>query len=303
MVFNALLDDAEVIKERPAVLQEMKRQFDNPIYEMVRDYHASLYKGTPYEKEIIGTEETVNSFNSQNLKEYYNKFYHPENMVLMITGDLSFEYVEELANKYFNQNRDVEKGQCYDSKIITEIKEREIKEFKADVGTDYALLSFPLPDYAASQIHAIEMLDNILSSGEYSILNEVLKNEKGVVISVDSLTDFNKYNGAFAIFGIVEHGRAEEFRSQTMNILQEIASGIFDEKRLERAKNRIRSFQIFEREHIYSLGDEIGQAYSLGFKEYYLNYSKIIEGITKDDIVQAAAYLLSKNAYFAITSK
>lgn len=302
MVFNALLEEKEVESERPAVLQELKRQFDSPIYDMVKDFHSSIYKGTPYSKEIIGTEESINSFNSENLKEYYNKFYHPENMILVITGDIAFNEVEELSLKYFNQYRSVEKGEFYDELRKVEIENKGEKRFKSAINTEYVIISYPLPEFKNESIYSFEMFDNILSSGEYSLLNEIIKNEKGIAISVDSMTDFYKYNGCFAVFGVVENGMAETFRAEVVKVLEDVASGKLDEKRVQRAKNRMKSVQIFERENISSLGEEIGYAYSLGFKEYYLNFKEKIESVTKDDIINAAAYILKEKPYFAITS-
>jgi len=59
----------------------------------------TMFEGTPYAMEIIGTEKNVKSFTREQLINYYNKYYHPENMTLVIVGDIEKEKAFELANK------------------------------------------------------------------------------------------------------------------------------------------------------------------------------------------------------------
>ena len=145
---------------------------------MWQDFIETLFKGTPYEMQVIGTPETVKSLTQKKLLDYYNKFYHPENMVLVVVGDIQLDKVEELSKKYFSLKRDVEVGIGYDGSKKVNMKSDVNKTFYANVNVEYAVLGFSTGPQTTDTVYADEVLSEILSGGEYSLLNEILKDEK-----------------------------------------------------------------------------------------------------------------------------
>ena len=99
MVFNALLLQSEIDREKPVVLQEINRKYDDPSYKMWQDLQATLFEGTPYARQVIGSSETVSAFTRQEIVDYYNRFYHPQNMTLVIVGDIEEKQALDLAAK------------------------------------------------------------------------------------------------------------------------------------------------------------------------------------------------------------
>ena len=134
------------------------------------------------------------------------------------------------------------------------------------------------------------------------MLNEVIKNQNNTAIYVTDIGLFNHYNGLFGAMAVVPKGNGEKFRDEALAIIDDIANGKVDEKRLEKAKNRLKSKNIFEEENVSSLAQNIGYAYVLDFKDYHLNYENGIDKVTKEDIVAAAKKMTSGPMYFGITS-
>lgn len=302
MVFNALLLQSEIDREKPVVLQEINRKYDDPSYQMWQDLQATLFEGTPYARQVIGSSETVSAFTRQEIVDYYNRFYHPQNMTLVIVGDIEEKQALDLAAKYFNQTRDVPAGKLYQGENkVTFIKSID-KTFKADVNVDYAVFSFPTGAQDINTVYAEEVFAEVLSGGEYSLLNEIIKNKNNTAIYVTDIGLFNHYNGLFGAMAVVPRGNGEKFRKEAMEIINNIAAGNIDENRIEKAKNRLKSKNIFEEENVSSLAQNIGYAYVLDFKDYHLNYEKGIDKVTKDDIVAAAKKMTSGPMYFGITS-
>lgn len=301
MVFNALFLPKEIEKEKPVVLQEINRKYDDPSYKMWQDFMETLFKGTPYEMQVIGTPETVKSLNQDKLKNYYNKFYHPENMVLVVVGDIEKDEVEKLSKKYFSVKRDVSVGKSYDGKNKLDFNNDIHRVFKADVNIEYAILGYATPPQTIETIFADEVLSEILSGGEYSLLNDVLKNQKNIVMYVSDMSMFNKYNGIFGVYAAMEVGKGEIFKKETLAILDDIKKGKIDKKRLEKAKNRLKSHSVYEAEKVSSLANNIGFSYILDVKDYYLNYEKGIDKVTLDDVVESAKRLTKSPLYFGET--
>ncbi len=302
MVFNALLLQSEIDREKPVVLQEINRKYDDPSYKMWQDLQAALFEGTPYARQVIGSSETVSAFTRQEIVDYYNRFYHPHNMTLVIVGDIEEKQALDLAAKYFNQTRDVPAGKLYKGENQVTFTKSIDKNFKADVNVDYAVFSFPTGAQDINTVYAEEVFAEVLSGGEYSLLNEIIKNKNNTAIYVTDIGLFNHYNGLFGAMAVVPRGNGEKFRNEAMEIINNIASGNIEESRIEKAKNRLKSKNIFEEENVSSLAQNIGYAYVLDFKDYHLNYENGIDKVTKDDIVAAANKMTSGPMYFGITS-
>ncbi len=302
MVFNALLEQSEIGREKPVVLQEINRKYDDPSYKMWQDLQASLFQGTPYSRQVIGTSETVSNFTRQEIVDYYNRYYHPQNMTLVIVGDIEEKQAIDLANKYFNQTRDVPVGKLYNGENQVTFTKSVNKNFKADVNVDYAVFAFPTGSQNIDTVYAEEVFAEVLSGGEYSLLNEIIKNKNNTAIYVTDIGLFNHYNGLFGAMAVVPKGNGEKFRDEALSIINDIASGIIEESRIEKAKNRLKSKNIFEEENVSSLAQNIGYAYVLDFKDYHLNYESGIEKVTKEDIISAAKKMTSGPMYFGITS-
>lgn len=302
MVFNALLLQSEIDREKPVVLQEINRKYDDPSYKMWQDLQAALFEGTPYARQVIGSSETVSAFTRQEIVDYYNRFYHPHNMTVVIVGDIEEKQALDLAVKYFNQTRDVPAGKLYKGENQVTFTKSIDKNFKADVNVDYAVFSFPTGAQDINTVYAEEVFAEVLSGGEYSLLNEIIKNKNNTAIYVTDIGLFNHYNGLFGAMAVVPRGNGEKFRNEAMEIINNIASGNIEESRIEKAKNRLKSKNIFEEENVSSLAQNIGYAYVLDFKDYHLNYENGIDKVTKDDIVAAANKMTSGPMYFGITS-
>ncbi len=302
MVFNALLLQSEIDREKPVVLQEINRKYDDPSYKMWQDLQATLFEGTPYARQVIGSSETVSAFTRQEIVDYYNRFYHPQNMTLVIVGDIEEKQALDLAAKYFNQARDVPAGKLYKGENQVTFTKSIDKNFKADVNVDYAVFSFPTGKQDINTVYAEEVFAEVLSGGEYSLLNEIIKNQNNTAIYVTDIGLFNHYNGLFGAMAVVPKGNGEKFRNEAMEIINNIAAGNIEESRIEKAKNRLKSKNIFEEENVSSLAQNIGYAYVLDFKDYHLNYENGIDKVTKEDIVAAAQKMTSGPMYFGITS-
>ena len=98
MASSAVFDPESVESEKGVVLDEMRLSSRYGHYELRR----ILVQGTPYEGcKTIGTQATVESFTSDGLRAYYEKFYVPSNMALIAVGDWQVDDLEDLTEKYF----------------------------------------------------------------------------------------------------------------------------------------------------------------------------------------------------------
>ena len=292
MVFNASFIPEEIEKEKPVVIQEIQRMFDNPTYDMWRDAINLLFTGTPYSMEIIGTEENVNAFAQKTLLEYYRTHYHPQNTTLVIVGDLAFNEAQKLADKYFSVASSAKAAKGYDKVWKPAIKTSVVKTYQRDVAQDYILLAYQL-NATAKDAPVYEVLSEILSGGEYSLLNQDLKYDMGVVTAVSAGKILSKNAGGYIVHMVTNPGDADKAVAALKTSLMKLTNGTLSDNELQKAKNRLKSRTVFQKEKASSEAGEIGYSYTLGLKDYYHTYLKRIDAVTMKDVVASAGVIFS----------
>jgi zinc protease len=78
-------------QERGAIQQEVQRDLSNPTYKFIDRMNGAMFAGTPYAHDPLGTVESFNATTGAQLKEFYDKWYSPSNMILIVVGDVNAE--------------------------------------------------------------------------------------------------------------------------------------------------------------------------------------------------------------------
>ncbi|MBQ9537045.1 MAG: insulinase family protein [Desulfovibrionaceae bacterium] len=106
MAFEATLDPNELKSEKDVVVSELKGNKDDPEHRLFEEVQTATLENTVYGRPIIGYEPVVRAISSADLKAYRDYWYQPQNMDLLIAGDLDtqevFAYVQELFSKLKN---------------------------------------------------------------------------------------------------------------------------------------------------------------------------------------------------------
>jgi len=303
MVFNATFLKDEIDKERPVVIQEIKRKYDNPTFDMWKYISDALYVDTPYSMEIIGTEDNIKNFTRKQIVDYYNKYYHPKNMTLVVVGDIPYEEAKALAEQYFEKYREVSPGKSYSLDKPIKLDKDNFKMFKKDLTQTYAAIVYPAFPITNKRTYTLDVLTEILSSGENSILKSKLKNELNLVTSIYAGSMGQKFVGSFVIYFTADDNNFNKVIVETDKILKNIINGNIDDSMLVRAKNRLKSQIVFQREKTSSEANDIGYSFTLGIKDYYFNYIDKINSVTIDDLKSVAKEIYNNHRIIVATSK
>ncbi len=300
MVFNASFIADEIEKEKPVVVQEIQRKFDNPTYDMWTDAMSILFAGTPYEMEIIGTAENVNSFTRDMLVQYYKSHYHPHNTTLVVVGDIDEKTVRSLAEKYFNVSSSVKAAKGYAATWKPTMDKLVTKQYTRDVSQDYVLIAYQV-DAVAADAPVYEVLTEVLSGGEYSILSQDLKYDKGLVTAVSSGELLSKSAGAYFFYLVTNPGDVDKAVKALDASLAKVTSGGISPQELQKAKNRLKSRTVFQKEKSSSEASEIGYSYTLGLKNYYNTYLDRIDSVSATDVANVLKSMLKRARLQSVT--
>jgi len=295
MIFRALFLHEELEKEKPAVLQEIKRKYNNPIYEMSQHIDTNLFKKTPYAMQIIGNKKNVLSFTRENLLTYYAHYYQPENMKLVIVGDLEYKKAQELSNRYFGDTVPYETDKNYKPILQQDLHKDITKNFYKDIMQEYALIAFKAPHLIGDEKYVLDILTEILSGGEYGLLNDRLKDKLEIVTSIFGGYSGCKDAGSFMFYYTCLPENDKTIIKEISLIIKSIKDGDINKEMLSRAKNRLASQIVFQREKCSSEAFDIGYSFTLGIKDYYIDYLEKINNVCIEDIATLSSDIFNKH--------
>jgi len=147
--------DAEWAQERGAIEQEVARDLSNPTYKFISRLNEDMFAGTPYAHDALGTHDSFEATTGQMLKEFSQKWYSPNNAILVIVGDINPTETMGKIKRWFAEIP----SHAVPLRDKVELKPVKSETFNLDSNLPYALafIAYRLPgtdspDYAATQI-------------------------------------------------------------------------------------------------------------------------------------------------------
>ena len=233
--------------QRGVVMEEFKQRCLNQPYGDVGHLLRPLaYKEHPYQWPTIGKELShIANATLDEVKDFFFRFYAPNNAVLAVTGNISFEEAVALTEKWFGTipRRDVPVRRLPQEPVQTEERRLTVER---NVPLDALFMAFPMCERAHPDYYAFDILSDILSNGRSSRLNQHLVQEKQLFSSIDASISGSIDAGLFHISGKPSAGvsleEAEAAVREELKILQNEAIAA---QELEKVKNKFESTQIF----------------------------------------------------------
>lgn len=299
MLQNPLIPRKELERERPVVIEEISKNKDSATRKAFDNLYEIIYSKSnhPYKRGVIGTKEIIENVTREEILDYYNKFYTPDAYTTVIVGDINKEETLKKVSETFKQTKKKQTKLKYPK--IKPLGKIEEKIETMDVNKTYIMLGFLAPKFDENKdCFALDILSTILTDGESSILNQKLKEQNQLVLSIDSGNYSQKDSGIFYFHSTLKPENEKLFKEELLKELKNIQNGRLDENLILKAKNQIKTDTYYARESISNISEELG--YSFTFSKnpnYYENYLKNIDKVTKDEIISAAKKYLTLDKF------
>ena len=233
--------------QRQVVIEEFKQRcLNQPYGDVGHIMRAMAYKVHPYQWPTIGKEVShIAQATMKEVKDFFFRFYAPNNAILVVTGNISFDETISLTEKWFGpiERRDVPQRQLPQEPQQTEERRQTVER---DVPSDVLYMAFHKCDRQHPDFYAYDALSDILSNGKSSRLAQHLVRERRIFNSVDAYISGSIDAGLFTIYGKPANGvsleEAEKAIWEELILLQQEQ---ITEDELEKVKNRYESNQIF----------------------------------------------------------
>ncbi|PPJ64435.1 M16 family metallopeptidase [Cuspidothrix issatschenkoi] len=255
---NSLIDPQDLASEKRVVISELQGYENSPEYRLNRAVMMSVFPDHPYRLPIGGTKADVEKFTVEQVREYYQKFYSPDNAVLVIVGDFetprTLKKVEDIFGK-------LPKRQYSPHHLITpspaptSVPPVKLQE---PGGNPLLQIIYPLPQIQQPDIPALEVMDYILTAGKNSYLYQELV-ESGLANDISANVASLRAGGWYEIL-VTGNGNQDltKIDAVVMKALDKLAKIGVTVQQVEQAKNQLTAAVILNNRDITSQGMQLG---------------------------------------------
>ncbi|MCT4598757.1 MAG: insulinase family protein [Vallitalea sp.] len=256
MILNSAIREEDMEKEKGVITEEINMYEDSP-EEIVHDLiQEEAYNNSPLGYNILGTKESVSSFTRDDILEYMQTHYIPENIVISVVGKFDFD---EMFDKINNKFSVLEKKES--KKRIENINYKKCFVTKdKDIEQVHLCMSFPSIAYESKEIYVLSILNTILGGGINSRLFQSIREDKGLAYSIYSYAETFSVAGMLNIYAAANPTQIEEVIEAAIEEINKLLEEGINEKELNKTKEQLKSNLIIGFENMNSRMSSYGKA-------------------------------------------
>ncbi|CAF1819465.1 M16 family metallopeptidase [Bacillus subtilis] len=235
MFFHSTFDENELKKEKNVVYEEIKMYEDAPD-DIVHDLLSkATYGNHSLGYPILGTEETLASFNGDSLRQYMHDYYTPDRVVISVAGNISDSFIKDVE-KWFGSYEakgkatGLEKPEFHTEKL-TRKKETE---------QAHLCLGFKGLEVGHERIYDLIVLNNVLGGSMSSRLFQDVREDKGLAYSVYSYHSSYEDSGMLTIYGGTGANQLQQLSETIQETLATLKRDGITSKELENSKEQMK---------------------------------------------------------------
>lgn len=292
-----------LVNERETILKEIRQEKDSLLTETFRLFQKEIYQDHPYGIPAIGVEETVSTFEREDVRRFYESRLDPGRMVFVAVGNFDPEALRarlkaELGD--FPIRREA-RPPALDGRLLPLPTEDRAILFERDCETEWLVLGYLSPSIKSADYAATKVLDSVMGGSMNSRLFTELRDKQGLAYQVGSTYPTRLGPSIYAIY----IGAAPENHDAVIAGIAEqvakICTEAISEEELERAKTYIKGTFIMGQETnmgqsgLYGLFETLGMGY-----KYVEEYPRQIDAVTAERLQEVAREYLTLYTLTAI---
>lgn len=295
-MLSLAFSDQSLEVQRQVVCEEFKQRYLNQPYgDAWLRLRPMAYKVHPYRWATIGKElKHIEDAKMEDVKAFFQKFYTPQNAIMVVAGDVTLEQVRLLTQKWF---ADIPKGQSYQRNLPQEpqqlIARRET--VVADVPVDSIYIAFHGFERSSKDYQAMDLLSDILSRGSSSRLYRSLVKEKQCFSEINAYVTGSIDSNLFVIEGKPsENISLSDAEAMIWEEIESIKSTLVDEAELQKVKNKIESTMLFAELSILDKAMNLAYYEVLGDANDYNKEGDRYLSIKSEDLLRVSSEIFRK---------
>ncbi len=303
--FLEALDDKKLKLQLDIVKNERRQTVDNQPYGVWLEKILEMVypQNFPYHWPVIGYMDDLDRASIEDIKDFFKKYYGPQNASLVIAGDFNKTLVKDYVDKYFPEIRNLA-SLPMDNGVFSLYNQGEKRQIINDnVQFPRLYFAYPMPPHGEKEMYAADLLSDILSSGRSARLYRNLVHEKQICQDAFAALVPLEKSSMFIIMATAKPGvPVEKIEREVLDEIEQLINNEVSDYEFERVKNQLAVKKVNEIQTMMARADLLNQ-----FSVYFNDASRInteidhyIE-ITKKDMRETAEKYLQKENRSVLT--
>ncbi|MGF1674751.1 MAG: M16 family metallopeptidase [Rivularia sp. (in: cyanobacteria)] len=281
----------EFYKEKDVILEERRMRVDNsPIGQMIEKFNDTAFQEHPYKRPVIGYDEDIRNLTTQDVQQFFEKYYVPSNLTVAVVGDVNPAEVQKIAQAYFGRYEAKPKPE---QKLPTEPQQTQQREFTLNLPSQpWYLEGYHRPSLNHPDNAVYDIIGGLLSDGRTSRLYQSLVEKQQLALTAQGFSGFpgDKYPNLMLFYALTAPGHTvDEVAAALGEQIAALKTQPVSEQELERVKTNARAGLL------RSLDSNMGMAQQLleyeiktgSWKNLFAQLEKI-QAVTAQDVMKVA---------------
>lgn len=300
MLFRSVVDPAELQREMDVIRREFDMGLDDPERVLSQLTFSTAYQVHPCRFPVIGLREIFDQIRRDELVGYYRRRYAPNNLFVIVAGDIDTEQVRGAVELYFGGQKPAPVEAIVLPDEPLQLGRRESgKIFDSDLG--YFSLAWHIPPLFSKEMPALDVTSIMLGGGASSVLYEDLRERQGAVYGVTAFSYTPSFPGLLMISGACPAEAVDRIEGKVVSAISEWQRSPVTQSQLAKAKRMIWVHSIEQLQTVRGVATDVGLNWlytrDFTFSQRYLE--RIRETTVSDVIGVAERYLARDNLTFA----
>ena len=307
-MLNLILSPKDFNSEVEVVKEERRlRTDDNPNALVYEQLYSTAFINNPYHHPIIGWMDDLNNLEVEDLSDWYQRWYTPNNAALVVVGDVEPNNVFMMAEQYFGglEGRPVKASKPRLEHPQTGTRRVAVK---AIAKLPYIMLGYKTPSLATAEEdwepYALSVLGAVLDGGRSARLSKRLVREKELVSAAGAgYNIFSRYQTLFLFDATpTEKHSIEEAEHALYEEIEDIQENLVSDKELKRVKAQVIASEVYQQDSIQRQATVIGSLETVGLGWQLMDeYNQRINAITAEQVREVARkYLVEEGLTVAV---
>ncbi|MDP8209617.1 MAG: pitrilysin family protein [Candidatus Stygibacter australis] len=303
VLFAPELPREHFLNIKQAILSMMRRQKDYPQREALKNWRKMIYstKSNLYSRD--GRRNDLNKLTLSRVRRWQKDYYTPDNMTLVVTGDIDFSAVDELVEKHFGDKTGKHIDYKPNYQVYPSVKRYKVIDTQSSQGI-IVTGGFGPGLESQEEAMAMSVLCQILGGDTNSQLFNELREQHGLAYSVDMDYYTMMNSGSFIMAAAVDRENTEIGLKMIKRIFKQVGEKGVSEYELTKVKNHLAGQMLQQEESVSAIASTMGSRIALGLGlEHYLNRRERLLAVTGEQVKLVAKKYLREDKLYTLIQK
>ncbi|WP_040459632.1 M16 family metallopeptidase [Galbibacter marinus] len=299
-LLQPVINQIGVDTQNEVVKEEKRQRIDNSPYGALSygiAVQPHLFKKHPYQFSVIGSMEHLDAATLEEFKAFNDKYYVPNNAVLVVAGDIDVPEVKKMINDYFGpipKGEPVERDFAKEDPITEQIT---ATEYDSNIQIPALALCYRTPAMTERDSYVLNMIATYLSDGKTSKLYKTMVDENKSALQVfafnRTMEDYSMYNIFALPLGEIP---LEQLEKEIDAEITKVQTDLISESDFQKLQNKMENDFVSSNSSMSGIASSLATYYMLYDDTNLINSEiEIYRGISREDIKEVANKYLQKS--------